>query len=483
MRAPLALLLVLLAAAAVVDSAAGAGKQLPQRVVTLSAATFDETVKEGRWLVKFYAPWCGHCKRLAPVLEQVAAKHFGGRIGVAKVDVDQHPTLKKRFSIDGYPTLHFFENGELGAPFTGGREVDSIAQWGARVVAEPVRRFSAAELARWLNEPSAEREPAREPVSFVLLLPGAEAGTGAGAGAAEPSLGALELGALELIARGLKTSHLFAASGGDAAWDAVCGHSAPERPEWCAARARARLARYEVGERVAVFEGNLLDPGQVTAWVVAGAAPTFAMADMHNFELLSSAPGKRLVLAAFDPADASQGRYLEHVHALARGEPPLGAARGKVLFASINGVKWAAFLSEFGISGELPRTVVVDFANQTFYEDVLLEGNRVRELVNGAFSGLVPPQSSGGVLGGARRLVRLFRQNLPFSAGLLVLVLGVAVLFFYLVCVGDYEGEADEKAGETGGGAAGSGTVPAPAKSDAPPAPGSPKPAKAKKKD
>jgi protein disulfide-isomerase-like protein len=463
----LALLALLCSAAAVV---ARAGQPLPQRVVALSAASFDDTIKSGRWLVKFYAPWCGHCRRLAPVLDEVAAKRFGGRIGVAKVDVDQHSALKQRYKIDGYPTLLYFEDGELGAPFTGGREVESIAQWGARVASEPVRRLSAGELARWLSESSAERDPAREPVSFVLLLPSADAE----AWAAEPALGALEL-----VARGLVTSHLFAAAGGDAAWDAVCGRPAPApaRPEWCAPpHARARLARFEVGERVAVFEGSLLDPGQVTAWAVAGAAPTFAMAEMHNFELLSSAPDKRLVLAAFDPADATQTRYLEHVHALARGEPPLGSARGRVVFASINGVKWADFLSEFGVvPGDLPRTVVVDFVNSTFYEDALLEGNRVRDLVDGAFTGLVPKQSSGGVLGGARRALRLFRNNLPISAGLLLLVLGVTVLFFYLVCVGDYDGEADDEVDE-------------PAKPGAPQAaaqaaPGSPKPAKAKKKE
>lgn len=63
-------------------------------------------------LVDFYATWCGPCRMLAPVLEQLAAE-FAGRITFAKVDVDAAPELAARYQITGVPTLLLFQNGRV----------------------------------------------------------------------------------------------------------------------------------------------------------------------------------------------------------------------------------------------------------------------------------------------------------------------------------------------------------------------------------
>lgn len=63
-------------------------------------------------LVDFYATWCGPCKALAPLLEQVAGE-FAGRIKFAKVNVDDAPVLANQFNITGVPTLLLFKNGRV----------------------------------------------------------------------------------------------------------------------------------------------------------------------------------------------------------------------------------------------------------------------------------------------------------------------------------------------------------------------------------
>jgi thioredoxin 1 len=62
-------------------------------------------------LVDFYADWCGPCKAMAPILQQVAARHQG-KIKVIKVDVDRNPAAAQQFRVQGIPTLILFHQGQ-----------------------------------------------------------------------------------------------------------------------------------------------------------------------------------------------------------------------------------------------------------------------------------------------------------------------------------------------------------------------------------
>ncbi|CAG8782207.1 11567_t:CDS:2, partial [Dentiscutata erythropus] len=98
-------------------------------VITLSKANFNETVNpEKLILVEFYAPWCGHCKALAPEYEIAATALKKDNIKLAKVDCTAEQDLCQEHGVRGYPTLKVFKNG-IATEYNGGRKGDLITSY------------------------------------------------------------------------------------------------------------------------------------------------------------------------------------------------------------------------------------------------------------------------------------------------------------------------------------------------------------------
>jgi len=83
-------------------------------IIELTEENFQQEVLEAQEvvLVDFWAPWCGPCQRIAPVVEQLAAEN-AGRLKVGKVNVDEQPALASHYGINSIPTLMLFKNGDV----------------------------------------------------------------------------------------------------------------------------------------------------------------------------------------------------------------------------------------------------------------------------------------------------------------------------------------------------------------------------------
>ena len=164
-------------------------------------------------VVDFWAEWCGPCRQLGPVIERAIAAR-GGKIELAKVDVDANPTLAQTFGIQGIPAVKAFRDGKLAAEFVGAQppasveqfldsllpsETDALVQQGDEqslrqaVELEPTRADAAVPLAKLLHA----RGDDDEALEMLARVPGSFAADGLAARIALERAGGA-LGALNL---------------------------------------------------------------------------------------------------------------------------------------------------------------------------------------------------------------------------------------------------------------------------------------------
>jgi thioredoxin 1 len=86
---------------------------MAEHVTALSDATFDEEIGAASEpvLVDFWAEWCGPCKKVAPILDEIAGEQLG-KIRFAKVNIDDYPDIARRFDVMSIPTLILFKDGQ-----------------------------------------------------------------------------------------------------------------------------------------------------------------------------------------------------------------------------------------------------------------------------------------------------------------------------------------------------------------------------------
>jgi len=106
------------------------GEASKSRVIDLNSGNFDERVFKDTskaWFVEFFAPWCGHCKRLAPIWEELAVA-VADTINIARMDCTAHADKCRQQEVRGYPTIKLFNHGDV-VKYQSGRSLDEFKQF------------------------------------------------------------------------------------------------------------------------------------------------------------------------------------------------------------------------------------------------------------------------------------------------------------------------------------------------------------------
>lgn len=95
-------------------------------VPEFTSQNFDEAVAQGVTLIDFWAEWCGPCKMIAPMIDELSAE-YDGKVKVGKINIDNEPDLAVRFNVNSIPTILIIRDGEEAKRFIGVTSKSDIA--------------------------------------------------------------------------------------------------------------------------------------------------------------------------------------------------------------------------------------------------------------------------------------------------------------------------------------------------------------------
>lgn len=103
------------------------------KVLELDERNFSGEIKRGGVFVKFFAPWCGHCKKLAPAWTQLAER-MKNQLAIAEVNCEEHNGLCRAEDVQGYPMLIYYGDGGAKSEYSGGRKLEQLQEFVEKVL-------------------------------------------------------------------------------------------------------------------------------------------------------------------------------------------------------------------------------------------------------------------------------------------------------------------------------------------------------------
>jgi len=394
---------------------------LHSTVQTLKESNFDDALADpanGLWLIKFYAPWCGHCKKLAPILEQVAA-FIKGKMAIGKVDCTQEKDLCKKYEVKSFPTMKFFRDGEF-YDFPGERTADSMIEFAELMSLSAVSSITSHAVA--YDEIAASN---RDGVAFIAYDPEAK-----GDDTEQILQSTTLLQVFQQVARKRQAYASFAVIAPDTPQEEIDVFGIETKPF---------VIKVEKDVTPTLYT-DLIDTSSLLQFVKTENLPLVTFLGAHNFHSVGNL-GKSLVILAIDP-DQTERQLAPHLKQL-KDYAKSGQHKGKYIFCQIDGKKWERFLNQFEVNKKtLPELFVLDVPKRVFWQDSsILSAEEFLEAVN---NGQIPGRNQVGKSGTGMlsEFKSMFMVYMPYSA---ILAVVMFFMFYYIFSLHDDDVEVVDK--------------------------------------
>jgi len=324
------------------------------KVLDLNEKNFDSTIKENSLtLVEFFAPWCGHCKALAPEYDTAAKSLEGKNAGVlAKVDCTIEKDLCSKFEVQGFPTVKLFRNdGADPTDYDGARKADAIVKFMVRQNSPAV-----ADLADMDAIKNFAKDDAIKLLSFVGGSDNTES--------------------YSKVAQALRNEFSFGLVKDNAAANTEYKVKAP---------AIVMLRNFDDG--AVTFSGDLKDQAAITSWIRAQSFPLIGEIGPENYAKYLDR-GFNFVWIFADLENEDQKTMVTDI------TPVAAEFRDKLSFVKLDGIKWAEHAKSFGLSGNTPGIVLEDRdkrKNFVFPEDSKITKDSFQKFIDGVLKGTIQP--------------------------------------------------------------------------------------------
>ncbi|KAJ7741455.1 protein disulfide isomerase [Mycena maculata] len=293
-------------------------------VTVLTPDNFRTTLDQGPAFIKFYAPWCGHCKKLAPIWKQLA-KLMEAKVTIAEVNCEAHEKFCKSQGVGGFPTLMYYPPGGEQTEYMSGRKLEQLKSFVEKASASATQPIQPEEVDAYVTE---------NPVIYLLLHPAGDSDL---------------LKTVARLAAPLLGSPLIYTSPSPILFKRF---SIPESAPWAIVSLKDRNPR--TAAAMYIGSATLDTNGDLPAWLLANRLPTSMELTQDTFQSVMNAPHKPLVVIASvnsDTRDKVAERFRDIALKWRVHTGGTGIFHGRsVVFTWMDAEKWESWLkSMYGL--------------------------------------------------------------------------------------------------------------------------------------
>lgn len=301
-------------------------------VEILTDSNFDDVTSTGKWLVEFYAPWCGFCKKLAPIYDSASIKIAENQLDLrlGKVDCTSETSVCSRFGIGGYPTLKYIRKG-ITTSYENGRALENFIEFAERVSGPAVQPIQFDALESLSNYD----------VAFLLVTNQDDAAEQVFSTVASYFQDSAKFFSLNLGSQHTPESALQKLS--------YSGETKQLNPPF--------IVLVNKKDNTEVFTGSISQE-DFTKYVLDNRFGLLTELKANNFRTLTTA-GKLAAIIATDPSDPKSQSCIAIAKSAAK-------KMKQFIFVHVNGVEYSQFTSFYNISW-MPSIVLVDGVNKIYY--------------------------------------------------------------------------------------------------------------------